>query len=569
MVEFFDGNVGEAIKSVQEQNRCLLVTVQDDSDVCKEMEMSLWTDSSVVEAISEAEFTCLMIKPGSSPFPRSMWMLPSETESLIPCHCLMLFLGCYPAGNLDTQDYANFKSFFPVYVFPTVYILAPNGKPLAYFATSVPKSELLLKVQESASKLQEESSSNTGQNRTSDANTGPTGVPKPVATEEGSNPPNTTRSRQTPDPVPSAAAEQNAESSKGPISERKASAEPTEENDAVDKGSDIEPPQKSEKTTTEGAMIMPLFKTYSELTSRPLHLLPGKQTRPVLLQDQLRARVKGSSAGVPAPEQSEGQVGLDASVLTATAVGAKEEIPKPPEKEMTSLCFRLPDSSKLVQNFKRTDSLAEVERFVRDNVGMMKMQCLYPHLSFQSADFDKSLEDLGLHPSATILLVQERSAVRDALSPTHRVRSARYALSDMISPIRDFFNMIFARIQAFFAGIVNTAQRTVDQRSASSSTPTTSQQRSAPARTDNAGFGPSRLATLSDYGQSSSQPQQQGRGLFQRPAANPGDQGSAGFRRSGNVATFSPPSSDNDEEKKTNFWNGNSTQFGGDDNKRQ
>ncbi|KAJ8901636.1 hypothetical protein NDN08_003844 [Rhodosorus marinus] len=529
MVEFFDGNVGEAIKSVQEQNRCLLVTVQDDSDVCKEMEMSLWTDSSVVEAISEAEFTCLMIKPGSSPFPRSMWMLPSETESLIPCHCLMLFLGCYPAGNLDTQDYANFKSFFPVYVFPTVYILAPNGKPLAYFATSVPKSELLLKVQESASKLQEESSSNTGQNRTSDANTGPTGVPKPVATEEGSNPPNTTRSRQTPDPVPSAAAEQNAESSKGPISERKASAEPTEENDAVDK----------------------------DQTSSAAGPAPRE------------SKEQGSSAGVPAPEQSEGQVGLDASVLTATAVGAKEEIPKPPEKEMTSLCFRLPDSSKLVQNFKRTDSLAEVERFVRDNVGMMKMQCLYPHLSFQSADFDKSLEDLGLHPSATILLVQERSAVRDALSPTHRVRSARYALSDMISPIRDFFNMIFARIQAFFAGIVNTAQRTVDQRSASSSTPTTSQQRSAPARTDNAGFGPSRLATLSDYGQSSSQPQQQGRGLFQRPAANPGDQGSAGFRRSGNVATFSPPSSDNDEEKKTNFWNGNSTQFGGDDNKRQ
>jgi len=221
----------------------------------------------------------------------------------------------------------------------------------------------------------------------------------------------------------------------------------------------------------------------------------------------------------------------------------------------------------LVQNFKRTDSLAQVERFVRDNVGMMKMQCLYPHMSFQSVDFEKSLEDLGLHPSATILLVEERSAVRAALSPTHRVRSARYALSDMIRRIGDFFQIIFARIQAFFAGIMNTAQRTVDQRSASSPAPTTSQQRSAPARTDNAGFGPSRLATLSDYGQSPSQPQQQGGGLFRRPGANPGDQGSAGIRRSSNVATFSSPSSDNDE-KKTNFWNGNSTQFGGDDNKR-
>uniref|UniRef100_A0A7S2ZVP1 Thioredoxin-like fold domain-containing protein n=1 Tax=Rhodosorus marinus TaxID=101924 RepID=A0A7S2ZVP1_9RHOD len=122
MVEFFDGSVGEAIKSVQERNRCLLVTVQDDSNACEEMETRLWTDSSVVEAISEAEFTCLMIKA-------------------------------------DTQDYVYFGSFFPVYVFPTVYILAPNGKPLAYFATSVPKSELLVKVQESASKLQEESSS--------------------------------------------------------------------------------------------------------------------------------------------------------------------------------------------------------------------------------------------------------------------------------------------------------------------------------------------------------------------------------------------------------------------------
>uniref|UniRef100_A0A7S3EFZ3 UBX domain-containing protein n=1 Tax=Rhodosorus marinus TaxID=101924 RepID=A0A7S3EFZ3_9RHOD len=89
----------------------------------------------------------------------------------------------------------------------------------------------------------------------------------------------------------------------------------------------------------------------------------------------------------------------------------------------------------------------------------MKMQCLYPHLSFQTADFDKSLEGLGLHPSATILLVQERSAVREALTPTHRVRSAQYALSDMIRSIGNFFNVIFARIQAFFGEFQFAAQQ--------------------------------------------------------------------------------------------------------------
>uniref|UniRef100_A0A7S2ZSL6 UBX domain-containing protein 2 n=1 Tax=Rhodosorus marinus TaxID=101924 RepID=A0A7S2ZSL6_9RHOD len=511
MVEFFDGSVGEAIKSVQERNRCLLVTVQDDSNACEEMETRLWTDSSVVEAISEAEFTCLMIKA-------------------------------------DTQDYVYFGSFFPVYVFPTVYILAPNGKPLAYFATSVPKSELLVKVQESASKLQEESSSKKEQKRTSETNAGPTGIPKPVAREEGSTAPDTARSSQTPDSVPSAPAEPTAESSKRPTSEENASPEPiqTEERDARGKGTDVEPPEKTEETTTED-------QTSSAAAPTPC--------------ESEDASNQGSSASVPAPEHSEGEVGLDSSALTDRAVGAKEEIPKPPEKETTSLCFRLPDSSKLVQNFKRSDSLAEVERFVKEKIGRMKMQCLYPHLSFQTADFDKSLEGLGLHPSATILLVQERSAVREALTPTHRVRSAQYALSDMIRSIGNFFNVIFARIQAFFAGIFNTAQRSVDQRSAPSSTPTTSVQRSAPSRTDAAGFGPSRLATLSDYGQSSSQ--QQGGGLFQRPAGNQGDQGSAGFRRRGNFTTFSQPSSDDDDEKKTNFWNGNSTQFGGDDNKKK
>uniref|UniRef100_A0A7S3EFZ9 Uncharacterized protein n=1 Tax=Rhodosorus marinus TaxID=101924 RepID=A0A7S3EFZ9_9RHOD len=265
MVEFFDGSVGEAIKSVQERNRCLLVTVQDDSNACEEMETRLWTDSSVVEAISEAEFTCLMIKA-------------------------------------DTQDYVYFGSFFPVYVFPTVYILAPNGKPLAYFATSVPKSELLVKVQESASKLQEESSSKKEQKRTSETNAGPTGIPKPVAREEGSTAPDTARSSQTPDSVPSAPAEPTAESSKRPTSEENASPEPiqTEERDARGKGmkANYKLSSKSLKFNASGLLTPPQVLT-SNPPKKPKRR--RRKTRPVQLQHQRRARVKMHQTRVAQP----------------------------------------------------------------------------------------------------------------------------------------------------------------------------------------------------------------------------------------------------------------------------
>lgn len=38
-----------------------------------------------------------------------------------------------------------------------------------------------------------------------------------------------------------------------------------------------------------------------------------------------------------------------------------------------------------------------------------------------------------------------------------------------------------------------------------------------------------------------------------------------GIRRQGNIAGFGNPS--NDDEDQQRFWNGNSTQFGGDDKK--
>ncbi|KFD45134.1 hypothetical protein M513_13989, partial [Trichuris suis] len=87
-----------------------------------------------------------------------------------------------------------------------------------------------------------------------------------------------------------------------------------------------------------------------------------------------------------------------------------DEVKKHSESTHARIQCRFPNGDRLEEVFDKTESLRTVYDIVRSYVEKpcdFKLICLFSRYEYCSDDLDKSLEELGLNPSAVLLVVTE------------------------------------------------------------------------------------------------------------------------------------------------------------------
>lgn len=178
--------------------------------------------------------------------------------------------------------------------------------------------------------------------------------------------------------------------------------------------------------------------------------------------------------------------------------------------------LRLPDGASAVQEFPTSATLADFHQFiirdVRPPFSRFALTTTFPSRQFNQQDFPQTLVNLGLAPSAVILLVPEKSI---SLSGP-RGQTLWALLSTVLSPVV----AVWTYLTSFFT----------------TSRPSTSSQQPVQSSNSRENSGPSSDQSVRRRQNTSS----------------------AAYRRDGNIHRLPNSGADTDEENNT--WNGNSTQ---------
>ncbi|XP_042878160.1 UBX domain-containing protein 4-like isoform X3 [Penaeus japonicus] len=184
--------------------------------------------------------------------------------------------------------------------------------------------------------------------------------------------------------------------------------------------------------------------------------------------------------------------------------------------------FRLPDGSSSIAQFSSSATLEEVRQHVRQNITLpfssFTLTSTVHNRPFTSEDNDRSLTDLGLVPSAILIILSSSIGGSGSVVPSGGIADFFWIL---LSPI----TFLLGLVRQLFGG--NSAPRPPP-------TSTSDEPTAKRARED---------------GPSSSQ---------QRPQTAYGTRAEARLRREGNIHRFR--NNDDDDDDENNTWNGNSTQ---------
>jgi hypothetical protein len=104
----------------------------------------------------------------------------------------------------------------------------------------------------------------------------------------------------------------------------------------------------------------------------------------------------------------------DTSVVTGSKPVEKPTV-EPPRTDIVRLQFRLPDGSSVVHRFEGPTNLGDVFKFVKEVVrpsfGAFSLHVAFPNRELNPGESQSSLQDLGLAPSAAIMVIPSNKAL--------------------------------------------------------------------------------------------------------------------------------------------------------------
>lgn len=185
--------------------------------------------------------------------------------------------------------------------------------------------------------------------------------------------------------------------------------------------------------------------------------------------------------------------------------------------------FRLPDGSSSIAQFSSSTTLEEVRQHVRQNINLpfssFTLTSTVHNRPFTSEDNDRSLTDLGLVPSAILIILSQSSiGGGGSVVPSGGIVDFFWIL---LSPI----TFLLGLVRQLFGG------------------------NSAPRSPSTSGSDEPTAKRAREEGPSTSQ---------QRPQTAYGTRAEARLRREGNIHRLR--NNDDDDDDENNTWNGNSTQ---------
>uniref|UniRef100_A0A8C2Q213 UBX domain-containing protein 4 n=1 Tax=Cyprinus carpio TaxID=7962 RepID=A0A8C2Q213_CYPCA len=363
-MRWFEGSIPAAIAAAKER-RCVFVVVITGSDDQSAQLMSSWETDSVCEA---AQNCCVAIR------------VDAESETCV-----------------------QFSQIYPVVCIPSSFFIGENGVPLEVIAGSVTEDELqrrILRVTQM----------HTQQMSAERANQMP--VSEPQAKESQSVPMEEDGASGHVTPGEDEALDTKVERITKKLEERREQKKKAEEENELKK--------EMERRKTGKEMLDFKRQQEEEKTKRLLE----ERNREKAEERAARERVKQQIAldrADRAARHAQSQLEAETSRIAALqARAAEQELRRDAAQREKSafarIQFRLPDGSSFTNQFPSETRLLEARQFAAQEVGnrygQFSLATMYPRREFTAEDLQKSLLELELTPSASIVLLpQSRSAV--------------------------------------------------------------------------------------------------------------------------------------------------------------
>lgn len=125
-------------------------------------------------------------------------------------------------------------------------------------------------------------------------------------------------------------------------------------------------------------------------------------------RDRVRAQIEADKA---ARRAKAGQAPLPVAAPQPTPAPTSTITSPPKDYKQTRIQIRLPNGTALTETFEKNEQLSAVRLFVQlkqeeSGVASFGMMTTFPRKVFAGDDYDMTLEQLGLVPSATIMVTK-------------------------------------------------------------------------------------------------------------------------------------------------------------------
>ncbi|XP_043086417.1 UBX domain-containing protein 4-like [Puntigrus tetrazona] len=364
-MRWFEGSIPAAIAAAK-QRRCVFVVVITGSDDQSSQLMSSWETDSVWEA---AQNCCVAIR------------VDAESEACV-----------------------QFSQIYPVVCIPSSFFIGENGIPLEVIAGSVTEDELKRRISKVSQMHTQQMSAERANETEEAASKESLSVPMEEDGASGHMTPAEDASQ------PDEALDSKVERITKKLEERREQKKKAEEENELRK--------EVERRKMGKEMLDFKKKQEEEKTKRLLE----ERNREKAEERAARERVKQQIAldrADRAARYAQSQAEVEAARVAALQARASEQESRrdAAQRERSAFAriqFRLPDGSSFTNQFPSETRLLEARRFAAQEVGgrygQFSLATMFPRREFTDEDLQRSLLELELTPSASIVLLPQSSS---------------------------------------------------------------------------------------------------------------------------------------------------------------
>ncbi|XP_003961735.2 UBX domain-containing protein 4 isoform X1 [Takifugu rubripes] len=385
---WFGGSIPEAINAAKQQGRIFVVVITGDDEQSTQL-MSSWEDDRVVKETMEC---CVAIR------------IDAKSDICV-----------------------QFSDIYPVVCVPSTFFIGDNGIPLEVIAGSVSANDLMGRINRVKQMHNQASApvdSSSRENASSASASQPT-LSVGSSTIEPATPPPTVKA--------SSPGTEHAATETGPPDHPAQSSQAEQNLHTMRFAKKLEqrPPQKKAEEEKEvrkehrmaGRDSQDLKRKEEEKTKRLLEERNREKEEERAARQRIKQQIamdRMERAAHYAKTQEEEKAARQALLQARQAEQeVKKEAGVRERSTRVRIQFRLPDGSSFTNQFPLQARLQEVRQFVVQEVGNrygnFSMATMFPRRVFTTEDMNKTLVELELAPSASIVILPQSSWQRNAV----------------------------------------------------------------------------------------------------------------------------------------------------------
>ncbi|XP_068670845.1 UBX domain-containing protein 4-like isoform X2 [Montipora foliosa] len=394
---WFKGSIPEAIVESRKKGLIFIVYIEGDNEETQKMNTT-WADSKIAETLSREK--CIAVK------------LDHKSE-----------------------DCSQFSKLYPVVFIPVTYFIGENGLPVEVIGGSLPVEEFLSKANKALEAHQKSRTTNIN------GTTAASSVPQSTAVASSSvqHSSDSTVSQAAQD-----ASTSDMDATPGTSQElhvQDSGTQQTSLQDKVDRAKELIEKKRQEKDENEKQDLRKKEferRHFGQEMAKAKRNREEKQAQDIVNQikedrakerahrEAVRQQISRDKAEREARKQNELQERQRAQAMTASSsssgavTGGSDRQATKGDCISARLQFRLPDGSSVTNSFSADSTLDTIRQFISNHLGSntssVTLYTTYPRRELTEEDLVKSLSDLGLAPSATLVvaLISRDKAEREA-----------------------------------------------------------------------------------------------------------------------------------------------------------